>query len=88
MAKRARWDHVGLDVLRAYKPHPDATTPVGWRVRNGTTWYSLGEIVGDDVIAVSDEGAPVVLPLDETFREWDPELDPLVFEELKKEAVR
>lgn len=77
----ARWDWRALELIRVWERRPDDTTPVGTRVYHKLTssWFSFGELCGDDVIVVDPSGAASVIPIGELKLEWDPDIDPDMF---------
>lgn len=81
MAKRASWDWVAFELLKAWKvrPTPD-NMRLGGSVLHVPTrrWLTFGAFEGDSIIALDGE-VPEVIQASECKRGWDPETDPEEF---------
>lgn len=83
MSKRRGWDWEVLELLREWRTRPfPADFPVGAGVLHKPTrrWFLFGELCQDLLIAVDEQGEPVVLSTAECGPGWLPESDPQKFE--------
>jgi len=80
---KGRYDWDVHELLKEWdrKCRPD-NMRVGQCVRHGRNkWLIFGAFEGDDLIIAMDGDEPVVVPTNECFRGWDPDIDPIRFEE-------
>lgn len=79
---KGRWDWEGYALLKEWEPkcRPD-NMRVGQCMRHGRDkWLVFGAFEGDDLIIAMDGDEPIVVPVSECRRGWDPEVDPIRFE--------